>query len=160
MVKQKSRIANQIVVFFKTLKISTIIAVLAFAVMYFGVYKAHECFNPDVYELKMRIGRDFNHVLSYDDIVPHEDRNNVIVYGNRFLMDLRDYYNMRVPGWYSVLFDETEDCCRWWLRDRAIHSGLVAVAILFGIPLIVITIRFSVHSIKGAKSWVDENRTM
>lgn len=160
MAKQKSKIANQIVVFFKTLKISALIAVLAFAGMYFGVYKAHKCFNPDVYELKIGLRGDSRHVIPPEDLLYVRNSSDLYVYGNRFLMDLRDHYNLWAPKTYSSLWDSTKNCCRWWLKERARHSGLVAAAVLFGIPLIVITIRFSAHSIKGAKSWVEENRTI
>lgn len=146
--KNKHLIANEIVIFFKALRISALIGIVTVIIMYFGFYQAYKCFNPDVTNAK---------------IVPEGGYSTAsrIYYGDTFYRRVYKYYHWSTsPRSTYGLQEEIKECCKLWLKDRLIHSILFGLATFLAVPIFVVFIRLIYRTFIISKNWIDKNKTI
>lgn len=145
----KKHIANDIVVFFRSFRYSTLLGIATVLILYFGIYKAHQCFDPDVTYARVECDGDgINYI------------GNCRIYCDRFLYKVRNhYYSHGLTSTYA-LQSEIKECCKYWIRDRLIHSSIFGLAGFILLPIAIVTGRIISRGISKGKNWVAENRTI
>lgn len=149
----KSIIANEVLRFFRSFKISIPIAIIIFLIYYMGVYKAYEGFEIDYsgvrYDtLQIIQGIPYGNIYwgsNYNYNAVCEYRKNI---GDENVFSTSQLQNLiwRSRNYYQSKY-----------FDISLLYGLLT---LLGLPIILLIIRILILSLKNGKEWVDENKTI
>jgi hypothetical protein len=149
----KKNIANDIVVFFRTMKISIWIGIAVSCILFFLVFQGYEYIDPEI-----------------DISIPKPSYQPGAVFGTSYISN-GDVCTRALEycrgGWYDLPMDSEEyvegvirHCCESYLRYISLFSLLMGVATFIGVPILVFLYRILSRSIQYSKIWIDENKTI
>jgi len=148
--KTKQRIANEIVVFFKSFLYSIPISGIFFGFLYFFVFDIQYFKDP-------RIDGIFNPIIDWQySQYGYSIRANA--FGGLKNMKAYNEYYSTLPIDKSQMFHRVTDSCRYWVRDKTKESIVFSIYFFFAIPFIVIISRLFFRSIKHSYKWIQTNK--
>jgi len=146
--KTKTNFANDVAVFFKTMKISVFIGLATACVLFFLLYEGHEYINPEVRVTKQGGGSmimfGMNNYSIYMRAVEH-------AYGHRNI-------DVSLPAY--VIENSVKRACEVYLRDKLFLSVFIGFLIFIGVPLLVVLYRMSSRTMKQSTDWIKENKSI
>ncbi|MDR3235817.1 MAG: hypothetical protein LBT48_03715 [Prevotellaceae bacterium] len=140
----KKHFANDIVVFFKAMKVSVWIGLAVVGILFFLVYDGYNYINP-------KIGvREYGNGLEKRFLVSNAE----VCY--RAVNEYGGGLSGTPAGMESVI----RHCCKAWLINKSLFSLLMGFVTFIGIPLLTFFWRVLSRSVQHSKTWIDENRTI
>jgi hypothetical protein len=144
----KKNLANDVVVFFRTMKTSIWIGIAVSCILFFLVYQGYEYIDPEIDYTISGSGLSGMNYIANGDVC------------NRAVIHCRG-------GWHNIRSDSEEyvesvikHCCESYLNYILLFSLLMGVATFIGVPILVFLYRMLSRSIQYSKTWIDENKTI
>jgi hypothetical protein len=143
----KKNLANDIVIFFRTMKISIWIGIAVSCILFFLVYQGYEYINPKI-----------------DVTIPGEWSSPITIANadvcTRALEHCRGGWGDLPIGSEESVESVIKHCCESYLNYILLFSLLMGVATFIGVPTLVFLYRMLSRSIQYSKTWIDENKTI
>jgi hypothetical protein len=148
--KIENHFANEIVTFFKVMKVSVFIGLVVSCGLFFGIYEGHEYINP---KIDITI---INHNHYSREVIGMEERyKKALDYSYGY--DWNSHLFMHPE---SLVEDSIKRSCKEYLNDKLILSLLIGLIVFLGVPVLVVLSHITSRAMKQSRQWVDKNRTI
>lgn len=158
----KSIIANEIIMFVKSIKYSLPLAILIFIILYVFVFKVPDSRKPDISGVQVEntgifVTINYGNTRNQKILNYAEFHKNPYYYG---LSDINFYDNTGSDFNTERLISQISRANYRWATDKTKLSVFISLIILIGIPILFVLFRSVVRMVFNSKRWVNDNRTI
>ncbi|MDR2292309.1 MAG: hypothetical protein LBE11_02420 [Prevotellaceae bacterium] len=137
----KHKIANEIAILFKSMKLSSLLGIIVACFLFFVIYNCFKYINPDI---KINI-KEYGYIKEIESIETDIDYKTIGI----------DISNMSLTG-PTNLTKALKRSCKEYVINKLGFSLLIGLIVFLGIPVLVVLYRRISHAV----NWVNENKTI
>lgn len=150
--KTKQKVANEIVVFFKTFKVSIPCGLVIFGIFYFAIWNINYYRNPSMEGIYKDV-YDWNYSEYGYSICAG-------AFGGLKNMKAYNEYYKFLPVTKPEMYNKVKVACSRWVKDRIKLTIIYSVLSMLALPLIVIICRQIFAALTISYRWVQKNKTL